>query len=312
MSQYDTIIIPSEAESYQEYINRLLPNRLLGKNNRPDGFYTEGHHILPRCLGGKDNKENIIIILPEEHYFCHKLLALEYPHESKLQFAWWSMCHQADSDTKRYYTVSSEDYGEARRRVAFYTQEMNSIPVVEIASGVTYKSAEEAARVLKIIQSSNITSCCKGKAKSANGYKFCYLSDYLIGNYENKTIGHRKRIIDLETEKVYESSVDAANELGLSGIKIREVCRGLRKSTRRHRFVYYEDYLAGNYSKKVMGHFYRYIQDVDTGIVYNSAAEAGRELNIDSSTILKVCHGKVKAVKGHKFIFYSENTENNN
>ena len=51
---------------------------------------------------------------------------------------------------------------------------MNGKPVVELITGAIYPSAEEAARLLKITQSSNITSCCKGKAKSANGYQFCY------------------------------------------------------------------------------------------------------------------------------------------
>lgn len=74
---YTTYLTPNENETYQEYINRLLEIRFLGKKNRPQGIYTEGHHILPRCLGGKENKNNIIILLPEEHYYCHKLLALE-------------------------------------------------------------------------------------------------------------------------------------------------------------------------------------------------------------------------------------------
>jgi len=87
---------------------------------------------------------------------------------------------------------------------------MNSIPVVEFVTGVVYPSAEEAARRLGIKNATNITSCCKKTTKSAKGYKFCYLSDYYIGNYENLTVGNRKRIIDLDTLIIYESSVEAA------------------------------------------------------------------------------------------------------
>ena len=190
---------------------------------------------------------------------------------------------------------------------------MNSKPVVEFISGVIYASAEDAARQLKIIQASNITACCKGKAKSANGYKFCYLSDYLIGNYENKTIGKIKRVIDIDSGEVYESSKEAAEKLGLNQIKIRDVCKGNRITTGGHRFAYQEDYLSGNYSPKLERRPYRPIQEIESGKIYNNAGDAGRELNVDPSGILKVCKGKLNAVKGHKFIFYLENvTEKDN
>ncbi|HHB9680557.1 TPA: HNH endonuclease signature motif containing protein [Vibrio cholerae] len=34
----------------------------------------EVHHILPRCLGGGDNIDNLVKFTPKEHYFAHKLL----------------------------------------------------------------------------------------------------------------------------------------------------------------------------------------------------------------------------------------------
>lgn len=304
---YDKVITPEERESYQEYIKRLSLERNFGKANRPKDIYTEGHHVIPKCCGGRDIKSNLIVILPEEHYYCHKLLALENPDNTSLQYAWWMLCHKEDenSDTKRTYEVLPEEYAEAQRRISKEIQKMNSIPVVEFVTGVVYQSAEEAARQLNILVPSNITSCCKGTAKSANGYRFCYLSDYEKGNYENQTIGKRKRIIDLNTNMVYESSVDAANELGLSKVNIREVCRGIRKTVGGHTFAYYEDYLQGKAKIRKAGH-YNPVQDVDSGVVYNTAAQAGKELNIDPSSILKVCKGQKEIVKGHKFIFYLE------
>lgn len=37
--------------------------------------YTERHHILPRALGGGDEKGNIVRLTPEDHFFAHLLLA---------------------------------------------------------------------------------------------------------------------------------------------------------------------------------------------------------------------------------------------
>jgi hypothetical protein len=37
--------------------------------------YTEGHHILPRCMGGGDEPDNLIRLSAEDHVFAHLLLA---------------------------------------------------------------------------------------------------------------------------------------------------------------------------------------------------------------------------------------------
>jgi hypothetical protein len=36
-------------------------------------LYTEMHHIVPKSLGGEDTPENLVMLLPEEHVFVHKL-----------------------------------------------------------------------------------------------------------------------------------------------------------------------------------------------------------------------------------------------
>jgi hypothetical protein len=53
--------------------------------------YVEKHHILPRCLGGKDDKENIVELYPEEHYLAHLLLCKIYPKNQKLLYAAMNM-----------------------------------------------------------------------------------------------------------------------------------------------------------------------------------------------------------------------------
>lgn len=38
-----------------------------------DEVYTENHHIVPRSLGGTNDNNNLVYLLPEEHLFVHKL-----------------------------------------------------------------------------------------------------------------------------------------------------------------------------------------------------------------------------------------------
>lgn len=49
--------------------------------------YVEKHHIVPRCMGGSNERENIAQLTPEEHYIAHLLLIKIYPKEPKLIYA---------------------------------------------------------------------------------------------------------------------------------------------------------------------------------------------------------------------------------
>lgn len=64
--------------------------RLISTKTKRIG-YVEKHHILPRCLGGTDDKENIVELYPEEHYLAHLLLCKIYPKNQKLLYAAMNM-----------------------------------------------------------------------------------------------------------------------------------------------------------------------------------------------------------------------------
>ena len=66
---------------YQKIYNNLI-NREITRVG-----YVEKHHILPRCLGGLDNKENLVDLYPEEHYLAHLLLCKIYPGNQKILYA---------------------------------------------------------------------------------------------------------------------------------------------------------------------------------------------------------------------------------
>jgi hypothetical protein len=53
----------------------------------PEG-YVEKHHIIPRSLGGSDDKSNIVALTSKEHFVCHLLLTKMHPIGSK---EWESM-----------------------------------------------------------------------------------------------------------------------------------------------------------------------------------------------------------------------------
>ena len=81
--------------------------------NRTVEGYTEKHHILPRCMGGNDTKENLARLTAREHFIAHRLLTKIYPENNRLQYALYAMCKQRRFG--RTYKVSSRLYERLRQ-----------------------------------------------------------------------------------------------------------------------------------------------------------------------------------------------------
>ena len=74
--------------TYQEFIQNILNTRGrfgCGKE------YHERHHIVPRCIGGTNDNNNLIDLYAREHFEAHRLLALENPNNNGLTYAWAMM-----------------------------------------------------------------------------------------------------------------------------------------------------------------------------------------------------------------------------
>lgn len=67
--------------------NKIYDALISRSVNRTIDGYVERHHIVPRCMDGGDNKENIAILTPEEHFLAHQLLVKIYPDNPGLVYA---------------------------------------------------------------------------------------------------------------------------------------------------------------------------------------------------------------------------------
>jgi len=87
-------------------------------NKRKINDYKERHHIIPKCMGGVNNKTNIVELTPEEHYLAHLLLVKIYPDDYKLIHA-AQMMTVGNSDTPR----TNKYYGWLRRRLSIIAKQ---------------------------------------------------------------------------------------------------------------------------------------------------------------------------------------------
>jgi hypothetical protein len=75
--------------------------------------YIERHHVIPKCLGGSNAKQNIVRLTPEEHYVSHQLLVKLYPGNIKLLWAASNMT----GATQKMPGRKNKLYGWLRRKL---------------------------------------------------------------------------------------------------------------------------------------------------------------------------------------------------
>jgi len=66
--------------NYQLHYDKLIDRA----KHRVLESYSERHHIIPRCMGGSDDLDNLVNLTPEEHYVAHQLLVKIFPNNAKL------------------------------------------------------------------------------------------------------------------------------------------------------------------------------------------------------------------------------------
>jgi len=95
-------------------IKANLENRKKTQRDNENYIYYENHHIIPRCLGGSDSKENLVLLTGREHFICHKLLVEIYPDNSKLLYALNIMLFPNSSRMNRDHKISCREYERIR------------------------------------------------------------------------------------------------------------------------------------------------------------------------------------------------------
>ena len=66
---------------YEETYNDLIITRKSrGLDKSSLDYYTEIHHIVPRCMGGTDDENNLVLLTAREHIIAHMLIVRIYPN----------------------------------------------------------------------------------------------------------------------------------------------------------------------------------------------------------------------------------------
>ena len=102
---------------YQKIYNNLIESR---KNQAlMVNEYYEKHHIIPKCLGGSDDKINIIKLTYREHFIAHWLLCKINKTHCGIHYAFLCMLRKQPNGqrllTSRMYDTIKKNYTQFKK-----------------------------------------------------------------------------------------------------------------------------------------------------------------------------------------------------
>jgi hypothetical protein len=193
----------------KHYLNKY--NKFIShyKRNLTEG-YCEKHHIIPKCMGGTDDIENLVLLPARAHIIAHELLMKSYPDSRKLKHAFAAMAlMENDSQCRRYssrqYELAKIARSEALKNVPRpeYVKEKLRVKKPYTAN---YKKPKSKRHAL------NISKALKGYKKTKEHIsKITESSKLTIKNKTEKKIQHYRSLFvnsNLSRKEFYETHTE--------------------------------------------------------------------------------------------------------
>ena len=106
---------------YTKWYNNIVSN---AQARAATTGYTEKHHIIPKSLGGANDKNNLVVLTAREHFICHWLLTkmvLNKTLKQKMQFALNSFRRTSSNQSR--HVLLSRHYEIIRKQVSIARSE---------------------------------------------------------------------------------------------------------------------------------------------------------------------------------------------
>ena len=99
---------------YTKIYNSLVESRKILDRKFTTGCGFERHHIIPKSLGGTNDKSNIVVFTPREHCIAHILLSKMYSGEAKGKMC-YALISLSKLRNKNRAAISSREYDRLRK-----------------------------------------------------------------------------------------------------------------------------------------------------------------------------------------------------
>jgi hypothetical protein len=204
--------------NYQKIYNQIIER---AQTRKLEG-YVERHHIIPKCIGGLDVKENIVELTAREHFLCHRLLCEIYPNHPRLWYALWLMTIGKRKWTKQKpQNLSSREYEYVKEKFS----ELASLRKPNLGNKHTIKTKNKMSKSHKGKKRNK--ECIQKMKESALGKIKSDIHKHNLSISCSKSFG--KPVIQYDINgnfiKEWETGKLASKELNINYTAINNCCR---------------------------------------------------------------------------------------
>lgn len=246
MKQYNLIYENNTTWFIKTYDNLIDKAKERGLDkSKLTGCY-ETHHIIPRCMGGTNDEDNLVLLTIREHYVAHKLLYRIHPEVSGLLKAILVMSNvhgdilvNSSRDFEYYksqYVISDEHrekLSKAGKGKHYNFDKSHCINISKSKKGMPYgsKVLDPFGNLFDTITScANFYGYCQATIrfwilnKPSKGFKYYENGDKFIKHYNKfgelitkddaRNYHPRSKKIIGPTGKIYQSMKECSNSTG--------------------------------------------------------------------------------------------------
>lgn len=232
--------------NYQKIYDDIIHKRI----NNPAQGYTETHHILPKSMGGSDEKSNLVVLSAREHFICHWLLYKIHKTQA-MACAWNMMCNDNGNAMGMRYTSHAFKYArEAHAKALSVANIGNTYAKGKVFSEKHKKAISESlkgrpkskqhkenlskARAGKKLSASHVAKIKERMSGDSNpnaGKKhskdsLAKMSKNRKGKCTGKNHGKARKVLCVTTGVVYDTITEARKATG--AVHIGSACNGKR------------------------------------------------------------------------------------
>lgn len=172
----------TEDEYLEDYCMIVDYALLRGLEKKNINFYTEKHHILPRCMEGEDSDYNYVLLTFLEHLIIHILLYRIYPENTRIATAAVCMTNstsRSDLNNKLKQQVLDNLLNVLNElRIAFRSNFKKSVVCFDKDFNVAKVYEFQSDVVLDGFQNSKVSNVISGKRKITGGYYWKFYRDF--------------------------------------------------------------------------------------------------------------------------------------
>lgn len=298
-------ILDGENLTYIDFIKNILNTR--GRFNCGDEYH-ERHHIIPKCMGGTNDEENLIDLFAREHFVAHKLLAKENPDNNSLVYGWTCMAFMKN-DYQERYEITSEEYETLKKMTSelmkgnkrnLFTEEIRN--KMSIAQKNRFANPEERKKYSEMCSGENAHFYGKRHSEETKKKQSEIKKGELNPNYgKHYSEEERRRLSELLSGE--KNPMFGKHHSKEARMKISEAnanpSEATRQKMRQAKIGIYDG--ANNPNAKA-------VICLETKDIYGAATIASKQTGISANNICQCCRSERKTAGGYKWKFVYDTT----